>query len=55
MKIFLKKTVTAAMLAALTVGVIGLLYPPSAGGEVNTLSTVPEQMAQIMDEWRAAQ
>ena len=26
--------------------------PPA---EVNTLSTVPEQMAQIMDEWRAAQ
>ena len=29
--------------------------PGAAGGEVNTLSTVPEQMAQIMDEWRAAQ
>ena len=24
-------------------------------GEVNTLSTVPQQMAQIMEEWRSAQ
>ena len=33
----------------------GLFFCGAAGGEVNTLSTVPEQMAQIMDEWRAAQ
>ena len=33
----------------------GLFFCGAAGGEVNTLSTVPEQMAQIMDEWRSAQ
>ena len=33
----------------------GLFFCGAAGGEVNTLSTVPEQMAQIMNEWRAAQ
>ena len=33
----------------------GLFFCGAGGGEVNTLSTVPEQMAQIMDEWRAAQ
>ena len=33
----------------------GLAGAVAACGEVNTLSTVPEQMAQIMDEWRAAQ
>ena len=33
----------------------GLFFCGAAGGEVNALSTVPEQMAQIMDEWRAAQ
>ena len=33
----------------------GLFFCGAAGGAVNALSTVPEQMAQIMDEWRAAQ
>ena len=33
----------------------GLFFCGAAGGEVNTLSTVPEQMAQIMNEWRSAQ
>ena len=33
----------------------GLFFCGANAGEINTLSTVPEQMAQIMDEWRAAQ
>ena len=33
----------------------GLFFCGANAGEVNTLSTVPEQMAQIMDEWRNAQ
>ncbi len=33
----------------------GLFFCGANAGEVNTLSTVPQQMAQIMDEWRNAQ
>ena len=33
----------------------GLFFCGANAGAVNTLSTVPEQMAQIMDEWRNAQ
>lgn len=33
----------------------GLFFCGANAGEVNTLSTVPEQMTQIMDEWRNAQ
>lgn len=33
----------------------GLFFCGAGAGEVNTLSTVPEQMAQLMNEWRAAQ
>ena len=33
----------------------GLAGAVAACGGMGTLSTVPEQMAQIMDEWRAAQ
>ena len=32
----------------------GLFFCGAGAGEVNTLSTVPEQMDQIMREWRAA-
>ncbi len=33
----------------------GLFFCGVNAGEVNTLSTVPQQMAQIMEEWRSAQ
>ena len=33
----------------------GLFFCGANAGAVNALSTVPEQMAQIMDEWRNAQ
>ena len=33
----------------------GLFFCGANAGAVNTLSTVPEQMAQIMDEWRNVQ
>lgn len=33
----------------------GLFFCGANAGEVNTLSTVPQQMAQIMEEWRNAQ
>ena len=33
----------------------GLFFCGANAGEINTLSTVQQQMAQIMDEWRNAQ